>query len=110
MITEGFAETRPTASLAEHLDNATHLQRNATMSASTSSSATDVDAGSENEAPQLSALFLIKFDKKIGYVVASTKADCLCRALVAAATEKVQARHTDTYQIHSRLEAILRRW
>lgn len=39
------------------------------MSTSEHSSATDVDAGSENEAPQLSALFLIKFDKKVGYVM-----------------------------------------
>jgi hypothetical protein len=39
------------------------------MSVSTGSSTTDVDAGAENEAPQLSALFLIRFDKKIGYVI-----------------------------------------
>lgn len=38
------------------------------MPASTDSSATDVDSGCENDAPQVSALFLIKFDKKIGYV------------------------------------------
>lgn len=41
---------------------------NATMSASTHSSATDVDAGNSNDAPQVEALFLIRFDKKVGYV------------------------------------------
>jgi hypothetical protein len=41
---------------------------NATMSASTHSSATDVDAGASNDAPQVEALFLIRFDKKVGYV------------------------------------------
>ena len=41
----------------------------ATMSASTHSSATDVDGGSSStDAPQVEALFLIKFDKKVGYV------------------------------------------
>jgi hypothetical protein len=39
------------------------------MSASPGSSTTDVDVGPENEAPQLSALFLIRFDKKVGYVI-----------------------------------------
>jgi len=39
------------------------------MSASPVSSTTDVDVGPENEAPQLSALFLIRFDKKVGYVM-----------------------------------------
>ena len=39
-----------------------------TMTSSTNSSATDVEAGSENEAPHLSALFLIRFDQKVGYV------------------------------------------
>ncbi|KAF2714932.1 hypothetical protein K504DRAFT_445856 [Pleomassaria siparia CBS 279.74] len=39
------------------------------MSASTDSSVTHVDVGSENEAPQLSALFVIRFDKKVGYTV-----------------------------------------
>lgn len=38
------------------------------MSASTDSSATHVDAGSEAEAPKIEALFLIRFDKKVGYV------------------------------------------
>lgn len=42
-----------------------------TMSASTASSGTDVDAGAETEAPQLAALFLIRFDKKVGYVTHS---------------------------------------
>ncbi|KAF1954819.1 hypothetical protein CC80DRAFT_517396 [Byssothecium circinans] len=36
---------------------------------SSRSSATDVD-GAENEPPQLSALFLIRFDKKVGYTIA----------------------------------------
>ncbi|KAJ4343374.1 hypothetical protein N0V95_006708 [Ascochyta clinopodiicola] len=42
------------------------------MSASTHSSATDVDAGTdtENDAPQVEALFLIRFDKKVGYTIA----------------------------------------
>jgi len=44
-------------------DNAHH----ATMSASTDSSATDVEGGS-SDAPQVEALFLIKFDKKVGWV------------------------------------------
>ncbi|KAH7128289.1 hypothetical protein B0J11DRAFT_266731 [Dendryphion nanum] len=39
------------------------------MSSSSRSSATDVDTGSEKEAPQLSALFLIRFDKKVGYTI-----------------------------------------
>jgi hypothetical protein len=37
------------------------------MSTSTHSSATDVDAG-DNESPKIEALFLIRFDKKVGYV------------------------------------------
>ncbi|KAH7067017.1 hypothetical protein BKA63DRAFT_425220 [Paraphoma chrysanthemicola] len=37
------------------------------MSASTDSSATDVDAG-ESGSPKIEALFLIRFDKKVGYV------------------------------------------
>ena len=40
----------------------------AIMSASTHSSATDIDVGSSSDAPQVEALFLIKFDKKVGYV------------------------------------------
>ncbi|KAJ4313605.1 hypothetical protein N0V94_006875 [Neodidymelliopsis sp. IMI 364377] len=40
------------------------------MSASTHSSATDVDAGASNDAPQVEALFLIRFDKKVGYTIA----------------------------------------
>ncbi|KAF2183655.1 hypothetical protein K469DRAFT_710457 [Zopfia rhizophila CBS 207.26] len=40
------------------------------MSASTDSSTTDVDGGSEDKAPLLSALFLIKFDQKVGYIIA----------------------------------------
>jgi hypothetical protein len=40
----------------------------ATMSASTHSSATDIDVGSSNDAPQVEALFLIRFDKKVGCV------------------------------------------
>ncbi|KAF2677666.1 hypothetical protein K458DRAFT_157335 [Lentithecium fluviatile CBS 122367] len=40
------------------------------MSASTGSSTTDVEVGAENEVPQLSALFLIRFDKKVGYTIA----------------------------------------
>ncbi|KAJ4288528.1 hypothetical protein N0V90_011765 [Kalmusia sp. IMI 367209] len=40
------------------------------MSASTDSSATDVDIGADTDAPpRLSALFLIRFDKKVGYTV-----------------------------------------
>lgn len=42
--------------------------QHATMSASTHSSATDIDVGSSNDAPQVEALFLIKFDKKVGCV------------------------------------------
>jgi len=38
------------------------------MSASTESSATNVDSHSE-DAPRVEALFLIKFDKKVGYVM-----------------------------------------
>lgn len=38
----------------------------ASMPASTHSSATDVDADGRSEAPQVEALFLIKFDKKVG--------------------------------------------
>lgn len=49
---------------------ARHRQRSLhAMSASPVSSTTDVDVGPENEAPQLSALFLIRFDKKVGYVM-----------------------------------------
>lgn len=40
----------------------------ATMSGSTHSSATDVDVGGSNDAPQVEALFLIRFDKKVGCV------------------------------------------
>jgi hypothetical protein len=47
---------------------------------SSSTSATDVEPSSENEAPRLSALFLIRFDKKVGYVrhlvVLTKRADC----------------------------------
>jgi hypothetical protein len=43
---------------------------NATMSGSTHSSATDVEEGSSNDAPQVEALFLIRFDKKVGYGIA----------------------------------------
>jgi hypothetical protein len=46
-----------------------HLSaHDATMPASTNSSATDVDAESRSDAPQVEALFLIKFDKKVGWV------------------------------------------
>ncbi|KAH7390007.1 hypothetical protein BKA66DRAFT_460291 [Pyrenochaeta sp. MPI-SDFR-AT-0127] len=41
-----------------------------TMSASTDSSATDVDASAVAEAPKIEALFLIRFDKKVGYTIA----------------------------------------
>lgn len=51
-----------TARSAAHLSSA----HDAIMSASTHSSATDVDAESRTEAPQVEALFLIKFDKKVG--------------------------------------------
>ncbi|KAF2120313.1 hypothetical protein BDV96DRAFT_595865 [Lophiotrema nucula] len=40
------------------------------MPSSTDSSATDVEASSENESPQIAALFLIRFDQKVGYTVA----------------------------------------
>lgn len=40
----------------------------ATMSASIDSSTTDVDSGHSSDAPQVEALFLIKFDKKVGWV------------------------------------------
>ncbi len=43
------------------------LVRTPTMSVSTASSATDVDAGLESETPRIEALFLIRFDKKVGY-------------------------------------------
>jgi hypothetical protein len=66
------------------------------MSASTDSSATQVDQGSENEAPQLSALFLIKFDKKVGCVISCG----------TAAIRKASSFHTDMVQIHRRLEEI----
>jgi hypothetical protein len=46
----------------------TRLARTTTMSASTASSATNVDS-SENAAPKIEALFLIRFDKKVGYVM-----------------------------------------
>ncbi|KAF2873932.1 hypothetical protein BDV95DRAFT_488182 [Massariosphaeria phaeospora] len=39
------------------------------MSASTTSSVGEDYTGAENEAPKLSALFLIKFDKKVGYII-----------------------------------------
>ncbi|KAH8643556.1 hypothetical protein IG631_01019 [Alternaria alternata] len=38
------------------------------MSASTESSTTNVDSHNE-DAPRVEALFLIKFDKKVGYVM-----------------------------------------
>jgi len=38
------------------------------MSASTESSATNVDSDHE-DAPRVEALFLIRFDKKVGYVM-----------------------------------------
>lgn len=42
----------------------------ANMSTSTQSSvATDVDSNSDHESPKIEALFLIRFDKKVGYVV-----------------------------------------
>ncbi|KAF2265234.1 hypothetical protein CC78DRAFT_208835 [Lojkania enalia] len=44
------------------------------MPASTDSSVTDVESSHESEAPQLSALFLIKFDQKIGYTIAWKRA------------------------------------
>ncbi|KAF1923519.1 uncharacterized protein M421DRAFT_425743 [Didymella exigua CBS 183.55] len=40
------------------------------MSASTHSSDSDVDAESRSDAPQVEALFLIRFDKKVGYTIA----------------------------------------
>lgn len=42
--------------------------RDATMSASTHSSASDDDADRRNDAPHVEALFLVKFDKKVGWV------------------------------------------
>jgi len=40
------------------------------MSGSTESSATDVDVGADTDVPpKLSALFLIRFDKKVGCVM-----------------------------------------
>ncbi|ORY13398.1 hypothetical protein BCR34DRAFT_562156 [Clohesyomyces aquaticus] len=39
------------------------------MSATSDSSATDVEPGSEDQAPQLAALFLIVFDQKVGYTL-----------------------------------------
>jgi hypothetical protein len=38
------------------------------MSTSSHSTAAEPDIGSENEAPLLSALFLVKFDQKVGCV------------------------------------------
>ncbi|KAF2469729.1 uncharacterized protein BDR25DRAFT_288099 [Lindgomyces ingoldianus] len=46
------------------------MRMHSTMSASSDSSATDVEQGNENHPPQLSALFLIVFDQKVGYTVA----------------------------------------
>ncbi|KAF1947562.1 hypothetical protein EJ02DRAFT_449728 [Clathrospora elynae] len=40
------------------------------MSSSPDSSATRVDASSDNDVPNIEALFLIKFDKKVGYTIA----------------------------------------
>lgn len=59
--------------------------------ASPGSSMTDVDVGPENEAPQLSALFLIRFDKKVGYVIFDLSDSFKC---------------ADVYlqQLHNRLE------
>lgn len=59
---------RPCITVRAAADNHS-CAHHATMSVSTHSSATDVDAGSSNDAPQVEALFLIKFDKKVGYVV-----------------------------------------
>ncbi|CAI6336725.1 unnamed protein product [Periconia digitata] len=47
-----------------------HLSDIQLSAMSTSSSATGVDTGAENTPPQLSALFLIRFDKKVGYTIA----------------------------------------
>jgi hypothetical protein len=46
----------------------------ANMSASSYSNAADGDGGAETEPPLLSALFLVKFDKKVGYVYHSFRA------------------------------------
>ena len=57
--------------LTRHIVIPTTLARSLAMSSSsTETTKTDVEAGSsENEAPRLSALFLIRFDKKVGYVL-----------------------------------------
>ncbi|KAF2727091.1 hypothetical protein EJ04DRAFT_547413 [Polyplosphaeria fusca] len=44
------------------------------MPSSTASSATDADSGSETEIPQLAALFLVKFDQRVGYTIAWKRA------------------------------------
>jgi len=64
VIVQQLPSQRPciTARSAAHHSSA----YDAIMSASTHSSATDVDAESRTEAPQVEALFLIKFDKKVG--------------------------------------------
>jgi len=59
-----------------------------TMSASTHSSATDVDV-SDSETPRIEALFLIRFDKKVGYVL---------RRISMNST-------ADSSQLHNRMEA-----
>jgi hypothetical protein len=38
------------------------------MSSSPDPNASDIAAHTDNDAPQVEALFLIKFDKKVGYV------------------------------------------
>jgi hypothetical protein len=77
-LSEGGTEDPPACVASRWLTATTAPQSTpqGAMSASTDSSATHVDQGSENEAPQLSALFLIK---KVGYVIscASPYAGCL---------------------------------
>jgi hypothetical protein len=43
--------------------------RHSTMSASGDSNATKVNTSSEHDAPNVEALFLIKFDNKVGYAL-----------------------------------------
>lgn len=54
--------------MARSANDSSSSAHDATMPASTHSSASDVDAESRNDAPQVEALFLIKFDKKVGWV------------------------------------------
>jgi len=63
MTKEGLADNDVASRLAGSRLNSNHHPHS---DMSTNSSTTHVDVGSESDPPQLSALFLIEFDKKIG--------------------------------------------